>query len=343
MELVKDLHARFDSLQLQQSSLTDRLIDVENLQVQASSLRPDVEERWETAAIRRRAPCMVVYGLSEQAAADGVALRQAVDTQVVQAMQQYGLASDAILEVKRLGALKNDAHRPRPVLVRWRTPEDKHLAFKAWSALKAIGITLADFRTPAQSNARSAQMRALHQPVAALGPENQDLQVQASGLRPNAEDSLEAAAIHERAANMIVIGLAEEGAADGVALRQAVNEKVLQAAQQHGLASDAILEVKRLDLPSPDTRRPRPVLIRWRSPDDKHLAFKARTALRATGIILNDDLTPAQRDARRALQSACDRLRQEPGANAHFKGAQLHFWRNGQLVAYDAAQHAIPE
>ncbi len=74
---------------------------------------------------------MIIYGLPEQGAAHGVALLQALKTQVVQAAQQCGLASDAILEVKRLGAPNPDADKPRSILIRWRRPVDKHRAFKA--------------------------------------------------------------------------------------------------------------------------------------------------------------------------------------------------------------------
>ena len=119
-------------------------------------------------------------------------------------------------------------------------------------------------------------------------------------------------------------------------------KKVVQAAQQHGLGSDAFLEVRRLGAPKADADRPRPVLVRCRTENDKHLAFKARSALKPTGIALGNHLSSAHRDARRAQNLALDRLRQEPGANPHFRSEQLHFWSNGQLLAYDAPQHARP-
>ena len=53
-------------------------------------------------------------------------------------------------------------------------------------------------------------------------------------------------------------------------------------------------------------------------------------------------LTPAQMDSRRAQHSAFQQLRQQPGANPHFRGAHLHFWRSGQLLLYNAAVHAQP-
>lgn len=212
--------------------------------------------------------------------------------------------------------------------------QDLHTKF---DSLQQQHSTLADRLTVVEERQHSNS-----QPVEALRATVEDLQVQVSSLRAGVEERLENAAIHDRAATMMVFGLSEQDAAEGAALQQAVNTKVVHAAQQHGLTSDSILEVKRLGAPSADADRPRPVLIRCRAAADKHRAFKARSALKGAGLKLDDCLTPAQMDARRAQKSAMDQLRQEQGANPHFRGARLHFWRDGRLMAYDAAQHAMP-
>ncbi len=63
-------------------------------------------------------------------------------------------------------------------------------------------------------------------------------------------------------------------------MQQAVNTKVVQAAQQHGLISDSVVKVKRLGAPNADADRPRPFLIHCCTAADQHWAFKARSALK---------------------------------------------------------------
>ena len=186
------------------------------------------------------------------------------------------------------------------------------------------------------------QQRNCSQPVEELKAQVEDLQVQVSSMRSSVHDRLESDAIQRKAADMMIFGLAENDAVDGPALKRAVNEQVVQAAQQHGFSSESVLEVKRMGAPHTDPDRPRPILVRCRTAGDKHRAFKARSALKATGIKLDDCLTPAQMDSRRSQHSALQQLRQQPGANPHFRGAHLHFWRDGQLLLYNAAMHAQP-
>ena len=140
--------------------------------------------------------------------------------------------------------------------------------------------------------------------------------------------------INGRAGNMMLFGLPEQAAADGEALHHAVCSELSQAAGGDSFEPEAVLEVRRLGAPREDADRPRPALIRYRTVAAKHQAFRSRAALKARGMRLDDCLTPAQMAQRQALLPAMADLRQQQGANPHFRGARLFYWRNGHPVAY---------
>ena len=165
------------------------------------------------------------------------------------------------------------------------------------------------------------------------------LQMQLARIRAHVQERLEKAGPHLSDARMLVLGLPEEDAEDGHTLRRVVDAQVVQAARQQGLTSDAVLEVRRLSASTWHADRSWPVLVQFRTIGDKHRAFKARSAVRYKGIILQDYLTAAQQEAKRSQMAARRQLLEHPGANPHFRGSQLYYWSDGLRVPYIAAAH----
>ena len=170
------------------------------------------------------------------------------------------------------------------------------------------------------------------------------LAAQLSKLRTIAQDRLKTPDSCLQSTMVVIRGLPEQDAEDGQALQHALDAELMQAAQHWGFTSDAIIEVKRLG--NRDAERdpgtPRAVQIRCRTAADRHRAFKAQPALKSRGIFLEEYLTPAQIKLRRARMPALKKLLHQPGTRPHFRGAQLHYWRNGQCVAYVEDRHGQP-
>jgi hypothetical protein len=59
-----------------------------------------------------------------------------------------GVSEGAILEVKRLGARRPGAHRPRPILARFTDSDTKHAAFKSGRDLRRDNVFVDDDLTP---------------------------------------------------------------------------------------------------------------------------------------------------------------------------------------------------
>ena len=187
-----------------------------------------------------------------------------------------------------------------------------------------------------------AKQQDCQQPVEDLRAQVEALQVQFSQLQAQTKSRVESIDIQDKATSIMIFGLPEEGAADGRALHRAVCDELVHAAEGHNFQADSVMAVSRLGKPNPDSDRPRPAVIRCQTVADKHCAFKARPALKARGMRLDDYLTGAQMAARRAQQPAMEHLRQQPGANPHFRGSVLHHWVNGRPIPYSASSGQPP-
>eukprot|EP00884_Botryococcus_braunii_P001002 jgi/Botrbrau1/10902/Bobra.0025s0075.1 len=73
---------------------------------------------------------------------------------------------------------------------------------------------------------------------------------------------------------------------------------------------------------NPQAQRPRPILIKFATVEQKHAAFKHAKQLRLNGITMDDDLTPAQRATRKERTAEAIALR-----NAGWRV----FWRGDRL------------
>jgi hypothetical protein len=83
----------------------------------------------------------------------------------------------------------------------------------------------------------------------------------------------------------------------------------------------AIQNVRRLGRPNAGQKIP--VVVTFRSLQEKHEAFKSSKTLRERGIFLDDDLTPAQRATRQGLRPAFSQLKEE---------GKKPFWRGERLL-----------
>ena len=155
-------------------------------------------------------------------------------------------------------------------------------------------------------------------------------------VHSNLQQQLEANEIRERAPCLMMFGLAERHAMDGQALYGAVTQQLVDSAGPHGFTSSSVISASRIGRHDPDRSTPRPVLVRCSSVSNKHLAFRARRALRANSSITIDEyLTPAQLRSRASQQGEFDRLRQVPGANPHWRhGDVLYRWENNKAIPH---------
>jgi hypothetical protein len=83
-----------------------------------------------------------------------------------------------------------------------------------------------------------------------------------------------------------------------------------------------ILEAKRLGARRDSGARPRPLLVRFNTVDNKHGLFKKSAELRAKRITLDDDLTPARMEQRRTLRPEYTRLKDQ-GVKFLWRGERL--------------------
>lgn len=74
---------------------------------------------------------------------------------------------------------------------------------------------------------------------------------------------------------------------------------------------DKVRDAKRLGPRKASSAQPRPILLQFTDVSAKHAAFRLSAELRERGIRLTDDLTPAQRQQRTALQPAYAKLASE--------------------------------
>eukprot|EP00884_Botryococcus_braunii_P013409 jgi/Botrbrau1/22069/Bobra.0638s0002.1 len=86
--------------------------------------------------------------------------------------------------------------------------------------------------------------------------------------------------------------------------------------------NNGIIECHRLGRPNSQAQRPRPILIKFATVEQKHAAFKHAKQLRLNGITMDDDLTPAQRATRKERTAEAIALR-----NAGWRV----FWRGDRL------------
>eukprot|EP00884_Botryococcus_braunii_P020286 jgi/Botrbrau1/6941/Bobra.0215s0018.1 len=86
--------------------------------------------------------------------------------------------------------------------------------------------------------------------------------------------------------------------------------------------NNGIIECHRLGRQNPQAQRPRPILIKFATVEQKHAAFKHAKQLRLNGITMDDDLTPAQRATRKERTAEAIALR-----NAGWRV----FWRGDRL------------
>lgn len=94
-----------------------------------------------------------------------------------------------------------------------------------------------------------------------------------------------------------------------------------------------VVEVKRIGPPRQDpAAKPRPVLVRFTTSDNKHAALKSSRQLRQQQLYLDQDLTAAQQRARTSRRGRYLELK-EHGARP--------FWRYDRLYYTDSAGHVV--
>ena len=75
---------------------------------------------------------------------------------------------------------------------------------------------------------------------------------------------------------------------------------------------------------------PRPILVKFRSIDAKHAAYKHSKTLRAKKIYLDSDLTPAQREQRTGKRDRYQHLKTQ-GARPFWREDRLFYYVNGAV------------
>ena len=127
-----------------------------------------------------------------------------------------------------------------------------------------------------------------------------------------AQDSqIETLEKNERSPNAILFGV-EESLGEG----QLIKVKSI-------LAPSIIVETRRLGRAGSNTKRPRPVLIRFATLADKHAAYKkAKTLRQELKINMDDDLTKRQRERRAAMMPQAVALKEE-GWSTFWRGEHL--------------------
>lgn len=143
------------------------------------------------------------------------------------------------------------------------------------------------------------------------------------------ENRLEAMDRAHRAPNVLIFGLTES---PGDSVKQV--KSLLAPMGAENVVSN-ILEAKRLGARRDSGARPRPLLVRFNSVDNKHGLFKKSKELRAKRITLDDDLTPAQMEQRRTLRPEYTRLK-EQGLKVFWRGERLLKVTPQGVVSHDA-------
>lgn len=124
----------------------------------------------------------------------------------------------------------------------------------------------------------------------------------------------------DRAANVLVIGVSE-GDADPL---QIVSKLLPQVPQGRVVSAQRLGKARE----GPDAR-PRPMLVKFSSVQEKHLALRSSKDLRAQKIYIDMDLTPAQKENR---SKKMDRFR------LHKTQGHRPFWRYDRLLYTEGNQ-----
>ena len=96
-------------------------------------------------------------------------------------------------------------------------------------------------------------------------------------------------------------------------------------------AEHAATEVRRLGREKETAGAlPRPILVKFRSIDAKHAAYKHSKTLRAKKIYLDSDLTPAQREQRTGKRDRYQHLKTQ-GARPFWREDRLFYYVNGAV------------
>ena len=134
---------------------------------------------------------------------------------------------------------------------------------------------------------------------------------------------------HSKRNNLIVFGIPESSAHSMPAKLACHMQGVLfQAAPATELT--LVRSAFRLGKWKQDQHKPRAVLVELLSVAAKHTAFQASSRLRASGIRLDEDLTPAQMKQRRGLSTDFQCLKAR-GYKPFFRGVVLKY-RDGALI-----------
>ena len=81
----------------------DLRAQVEAFKVDTKHVQEDLRRQLEANEVRDRAPCLMMFGLQEQHAADGQALHGAVTQELVQSAGPHGFTSSSVASAVRLG------------------------------------------------------------------------------------------------------------------------------------------------------------------------------------------------------------------------------------------------
>ena len=122
----------------------------EAFKVRSEQIQSDLMRQLEANEIRERAPCLMMFGLPEEHAAEGQALYGAVTQRLVDSAGRHGFTSSSVVSATRVGRQTPDRASPRPVLVRCSTVGGKHLAFRGRRALGSAERIVIDDLCPAQ-------------------------------------------------------------------------------------------------------------------------------------------------------------------------------------------------
>ena len=136
----------------------DLRAQVEAFKVDTKHVQEDLRRQLEANEVRDRAPCLMMFGLQEQHAADGQALHGAVTQELVQSAGPHGFTSSSVASAVRWGRPNPDRARPRPVLIRCSTVGGKYQAFRGRQDLRARArVTIDEYLTSAQMKRRADQ------------------------------------------------------------------------------------------------------------------------------------------------------------------------------------------
>jgi hypothetical protein len=146
--------------------------------------------------------------------------------------------------------------------------------------------------------------------------------------------TVEATAQQLRANDVVFYNLAEPDVESRPALRDTMRDLI---DPESGSSAPDIKEARRLGFRNNQPaaagnppRKPRPVLVTFGSSMDRSKVLKQKSALRAKGINVAPNLTPAQQEAKRHLV---------PHASMLFNQGKRPYWRDAQLWYSEGGEH----